>query len=102
MPDDIMRRLRRVISIVLSFVILLGIGYIATIRETFSEVNLTTRQIRTKSRHAFVIDSEWRYTTTRSAGLPESSDKGEWIRFSHVTKGLLHTSRVCNLTAPIH
>ena len=96
-----MKRSRKVIVIVLSLALALAMGYIATIRETFSEVNLTTRQIRTKSRHAFVIDSEWRYTTTRSAGLPESSDKGEWIRFSHVTKGLLHTSRACNLTAPI-
>lgn len=105
MPDTSMKRPRRVLAIVLGIALALGMSYVATIRETFSEINVNSREIRTRTRQAFIFESEWKYNNDsprRAARRKQRPDDGsQWERFSHLTKGLLHTSRACSLLDPV-
>jgi hypothetical protein len=100
-----MRRHYRPLALLLGIALALALGYIASIRETFSEINVLTREIRTRTRQAFIFESEWKYgnDSPRRAARREqrTDDKSHWKRFSHVTKGLLHTSRACSLLDPV-
>lgn len=99
-----MKRSRKALATLLSFFLLMALGYVATTRETFSEINGLTREIRTKTRYAYVFGSDWKYNNDsprKSAWRRQNDTDSHWVRFSHVTKGLLHTSRACALLDPV-
>jgi hypothetical protein len=87
---------RFIILVVIAILTLIGIGYVATWNDIYSEVNTMTGAIRTKKKYANFIESDWKVRDTwisDSATRQDIQTESGWQYLSGVSNRLFFTYR---------